>query len=59
MNTVNMPTNTNMPAISEKEIIAGHQKRLKEIEESKAVYLNDTINPCPTNTATFEVSIKL
>lgn len=59
MTNHNMPTNTNMEELPEKDLIAGHQARLREIKEAKLPYLNDGINPCPTNTATFEVSISI
>ena len=59
MTTNNMPTNSNMEELPEKDLIAGHQARLKEIKEAKITYLNDGINPCPTNTATYNVSISI
>ena len=57
-NIINATTNTNMPDVSEKEIIAGHQARLKEIKDNNGLYLNDGINPCPVTTYEYNVSIK-
>ena len=59
MTTHNMPTNTNMEELPEKEIIAGHQARLTEIKKGGKPYLVDGINPCPSHSVTFEVSISV
>jgi cupin superfamily acireductone dioxygenase involved in methionine salvage len=56
--TTHQMSNTGMPETTEKEIIAGHQARLREIAKNNGFYLNDAINPCPTEINTYEVSIK-